>query len=65
MPRIRFKLCWIIIGPPFRLKGNRIKVELNKITDTEMFKKRNDLHNIDEIKELKERYGYEFSECFI
>lgn len=44
----------IIIGPPFRLKGNRIKVELNKITDTEMFKKRNDLHNIDEIKELKE-----------
>lgn len=40
----------IIIGPPIsQIPGtNRLKVNLDKITDIEMFKKRNDLNNLHE-----------------
>lgn len=45
----------IIIGPPIFQKENssHIEVDLDKITDIEMFKKRSDLHDPTEIKELE------------
>lgn len=47
----------IIIGPPISQlpNQNKIQVNLDKITDIEMFKKRKDLTDPDEIKNLEER----------
>ncbi|MDE7050958.1 MAG: DUF2075 domain-containing protein [Lactobacillus sp.] len=47
----------IIIGPPISQlpNQNKIQVKLDKITDIEMFKKRKDLTDPDEIKNLEER----------
>ncbi len=47
----------IIIGPPInQVPGqNKIQVNLDKITDIEMFKKRKDLTDPTEIKKLEER----------
>lgn len=47
----------IIIGPPISLvpNTNRLKVNLNKITDIEMFKKRTDLPNPTKKKQYEER----------
>lgn len=47
----------IIIGPPISLipGTNQLKVNLDKITDVEMFKKRNDLTNSKEKIEYEEK----------
>lgn len=47
----------IIIGPPFSLnkKTKQIQINLDKITDIEMFKKRDDLFDAAQIKKLEQK----------